>query len=472
MAKNNGSLGINIMRVLTANFWVTTIGFISSFVFPKILSIDDYALYHTYTLYLTYVNILHLGFPSGMVINYAGKDYDQIDKSQYKAEVILVGSVLSFFAIVAFVLSIVLRNQMLAFVALAILPHDLIGSYKALLQAWGRFKEFSLISTILSTAIPVVALLYYVISGILPGNTYIILPGNTYIIINLVVNWLIALFIINEISKKIKGIKMNSVLTAENWATEKTGIMLVLGNYIHTLFTSSDKQFVRWFFGNSEFAFYSFGMSMQAIMTVFITSVAQPLFPAMAQGKFKDKDYSNLKELLIVFGSFSGCAYFATSIIVNNFITKYIDSLNVVGIYFAVFPTMAVVSCLYINLYKIKNMMRLYLKTIIGILCVSIVTNALAVKLYPNYMGVAIATVITYYVWFFLGFKQFKFIKLTMKDILYLGIYTTGFFIITRNLNDFIGLLVYFVFIILTAMLFYRERVKQAAIMVTKRKVS
>lgn len=36
-------------------------------------------------------------------------------------------------------------------------------------------------------------------------------------------------------------------------------------------------------------AYYSFGMSMQSLMTVFIISIAQPLFPAMAQGKFKDE---------------------------------------------------------------------------------------------------------------------------------------------------------------------------------------
>ena len=176
--------------------------------------------------------------------------------------------------------------------------------------------------------------------------------------------------------------------------------------------------------------------------------------------------------MLIIFGSLSGCAYFATSIIVNNFIQKYINSLDVVGIYFVVFPAMAVVSCLYINLYKIKNMMRLYLKTIIGILGVSIVTNAIAVKFYPDYTGVAIATVVTYYVWFFLGFKQFKFLKLTWKDMMYLALYTVGFFFITRNLSDFIGMAVYFCFIAVIALVFYSARVKQAIRVVTRRKIN
>lgn len=202
---------------------------------------------------------------------------------------------------------------------------------------------------------------------------------------------------------------------------------MVLGNYINTLFVSADKQFVKWFFGNQEFAYYSFGMSMQSLMTVFIISIAQPLFPAMAQGKFKDEEYNSIKELLIVFGSLSGCAYFAVSIIVKLFIQKYTSSLDIVGIYFVVFPAMAVINCLYINLYKIKGIMKTYIKTLFGILLLSIILNTIFVFAVGEFTGVAIATTITYYIWFLIGFKQFEFLRITMKDVTYLIAYTIGF---------------------------------------------
>ena len=145
----------------------------------------------------------------------------------------------------------------------------------------------------------------------------------------------------------------------------------------------------------------------------------------------------------------------------NNFITKYTESLNVVGIYFVVFPAMAVVNCLYINLYKIKNLMRRYIFTIVGILLVAIVLNLIAVKIYPDYTGVSIATTITYYVWFLLGFRQFKFLKLEIKDIGYLTIYTVGFFFITRKItNEFAGVGLYLVFILILVFVFYRDKLK------------
>lgn len=39
LKKHDGLIG-NILRVLSANFWVAFIGLLSSFVFPKILTID------------------------------------------------------------------------------------------------------------------------------------------------------------------------------------------------------------------------------------------------------------------------------------------------------------------------------------------------------------------------------------------------------------------------------------------------
>lgn len=443
------SLFKNIARVLSANFLVAIIGFLGNFIFPKILTIDSYAMYHTFTLYVGYIAILHLGFPSGMVINYAGADYETIDQGQYKSETIIVFGVLSFFTIIFSGAFFITRNNMIGYIAIAILPVCITNSYKGLLQSWAKFKIYSRISTAVATAIPVVALAFYFLSGDLPGNIYIY--------IYLLVYWLVTFKVVFEAVSKTRTVKCKKILSRINWETEKTGLALVLGNYINTLFLSADKQFVKFFFSTTEFAYYSFGMSMQSLMTVFITSVAQPLFPAMAQGKFKDQDYNKVKDMLIIFGSFSGCAYFVTSFIVNNFIEKYIESLQVVGIYFVVFPAMAVINCLYINLYKIKGMMRTYVITLAGIFSIAIILNLVFVLLMGKFTGVAIATTITYYIWFLGGMKQFKFLKLAVKDIVYLILYTIGFFTITRTMEDITGFIVYFILIFVLAFVCYKN---------------
>ena len=120
--RKESSLIKNIVRVLSANFWVAVIGFIGSFIFPRILTIDAYALYHTFTLYLGYITITHLGFPSGMVINYAGMDYDSIDRKQYRSEMLLLIGILSFFTLTFLAIAVIMSNKMIAYIALAIIP--------------------------------------------------------------------------------------------------------------------------------------------------------------------------------------------------------------------------------------------------------------------------------------------------------------------------------------------------------------
>lgn len=449
MKKKDNLILTNVTRVLSANFLVAFVGFLGSFIFPKILTIDAYALYHTFTLYVGYIGILHLGFPSGMVINYAGKKHDLIDKKQYKSELILLIVILSFFTTVFLAIWIRTNNIMVLYIALAVIPVGIINSYRALYQSWMLFKKYTRYSVFISVSIPLLALTYYLKNNILPG--YI------YIIIYLFIYWIISIIFLLSECKFVEGKKPNKIFSKQNFCTEKIGLSLVIGNYINTLFVSADKQFVKWFFGTTEFAFYSFGMSMQALMTVFITSISQPLFPSMAQGIFSNNDYNRIKKLLFIFGSFSGCAYFALSFIVKHFIQKYIGSLEIIGVYFIVFPAMGVINCLYINLYKIKGKMKMYVITLFSILCTAILLNLFFVMSINHYTGVAIATTITYYVWLFMGSLQFKFLKFDFYDLEFLLFYIVGFIAITRFFEDILGFCIYLLFVILLISIIYRN---------------
>ena len=448
MGTRNSSLKRNIVNVLFANFWVSAISFAGSFIFPKILSIESYAQYHLFTLYVSYIAALHLGFPSGMVINYAGKNIETIEKRQLKSEILITLYILAFFSGLAAVLAVLLKNKMVMYIALVILPFCSVSCYRTLLQAWNQFSLYSRLSVIISVAIPIIALAIYLVTGNLNGDQYIL----AY----LFVYFSAFAFTCYSCSKYVKGVKANPLFTRKNWDTEKTGIAMLAGNYINTLFMSADKQFVNIFFSTTEFAFYSFGMSLQSLMTIFITSIAQPLFPAMAQGNWKDNDYKKAKEVLFVFGSFSGCAYFAGAIIIKLFIQKYIESLEVIGIYFMVFPAMAVVNCIYVNLYKITGKIRLYIQTLIGLLILAVALNLFMVKAYEHYTGVAIATVVVYYCWLFVGTKQFDFIKISIKDIAYLCLYTSIYIICIREINnDYLGITLYCLSMTILAVAFY-----------------
>ena len=218
-------------------------------------------------------------------------------------------------------------------------------------------------------------------------------------------------------------------------------------------------QFVNVLYSVHSFAMYSFAMSTQSMMTIFITALAQPFYPKMARGDMNKKELNFLKELFFMFGSLSGCAYFALSIVVKYFIKKYTGSLEVIGIFFAVFPAMAVINVIYINMYKIKRKLKKYVFVLLGMLGISIVFNGIAAVVHGGNIGISLATMCVYYVWLYYSQRDLEEITIGLKDTIYLVVYLGIYFSLTRVPNNIIGCVSYLVVIFIWDTVMYKSSV-------------
>ena len=426
----------NIMRVFTANGIVAVVGLLSSLFLSKALSIEDYAVYQTFILYLGYIGILHLGFPTGMSIKYAGKSHKNIDKKQYKSEINLLIVVLVIFAIAFLGVSAFKHNQMGIYIALMIFPYCFLNSYLSLFQAWEQFKSYAVLHIICSAVPLLLPIVFYFLTGNFTAYICIYIYIGIYVITTC--------FFVIKYLQEIWKTKSNKLFSRENLYVEKMGFFFMLGNYINNLLTSIDKQFILWFGTTHQFSFYSFALTMQGVMTIFITAIAQPLFPYMASGKIEGKRYTDVKRDLLMLGSASGVAYFACCLVVKNWIPKYVESLSVIEIYFAVFPAMAVINCLYFNLYKTRKMMMRYIVDLLVILGIAAAADGGAVFSGHTYIGVCLVTTIIYYIWLFYGALIFPELKFNKREYMFLGLFLILFFFISNIIkNEIIGILLY-----------------------------
>lgn len=431
----------NIFIVLITNIGTLIIGVISGFIFPKVLSVSDYSQYQTFLLYISYFGILALGLPSGMVLNYAGKEYQYINKKRFMSENKLLLFILLFFSIVFLFIYFYTNNFLIIQLTMSVIPITYINAYKSLFQAWQQFKLSLFVSFFIQTGIVILAILLLLFKGFLVSKDmiFIYILINTFVFIVLISRNLIFL----------KGIESKNIFTITNLNTIKIGFPVLIGNFMGVMFRALDKQFVRLFYDNSSFAMYSFGMSMQALMVIFITSISQPIFPKMAEGFMNNDDMINIRKLLFVFGSLSGLAFFICAFAVNIFLPRYIQSLSVISYYFLVFPALSVVNCLYINLYKIGRKFKIYIRTLLVNLIVATLMNIFVIFFKLEFYYIALATTITYYIWLFIGTRQFEFLKLDIKDFLFLLLFIIGFLIISKVLyNDpIIGFFAYLLYI-------------------------
>lgn len=443
----------NIFSVFVSNFVIIIFGFINSLVFPKLMSINEYSTYQTFTLFLAYVNILNIGMSSGLFIKYGGTDYHVINKKDYKSEILFLIIVLSIFTIFGLIISNVLRNKILLYLTLCIISVNTVGTYKALYQAWNKFKKYSIINSVIPISNTLIALLIWVLTGNLSADV-IIAP---YII----VNGMFFLYLFFEFNKETINIKPGKIFGNKNYSTVGLGIFVMIGNFSYMVFNSIGRLFIKVLFSNYDFAMYSFAISMQATIAILIISISQPLYPELASGKIEKAKLSEIKELLLLFGSLSGCAYFTFSLIIKTFIPNYMDSLKIIAILFAAFPALAIINCLYINLYKITRQLRKYILTLIIVIIISISLNALGVIIYKNYISIASAVTMTYFIWMWYSSRHFKYMKFNIRDIIYLIGYLIIYFTTTIFLENIVGLIVYMTAMIFLMILVYRKTMNE-----------
>lgn len=441
----------NIIRLLFSNIVVLVIGLVNSIIFPLLLSIDGYAMYQKYILYISYVHICQLGIASGMFINYGGNKYESIDKAVYKSEIYLLTTVLALFTGLGLFIYTIFPSYMLLMIVLSITPVCIVGAYKAFFQAWNRIAEYSIVNIISTISLTGVTVVIFLLLKKLDSKMVI----TTYLSIQV----LLSIWFGYQFFLFTKGVKHKRIFSNQNIFTAKNGFLVMAGNYIGLLFHALDKQFVNLFYSTYSFAMYSFAMSTNSIMLIFITALSQPFYPHLAKGDFHKKDLNMYKEFLFMFGTISGCAYFFVAFIVRNYIGKYTDSLEIVSIYFIVFPAVAVINVLYLNMFKVTRQLKKYILTVVSVLVLAIILNSLSILLWGNYIGIAIATVTVYYSWLILSQRHFEGIQIAFKDYGYLVLFAANYLICVQLLNSIAGLVIYTMIIVVIDFMFYKNSV-------------
>ena len=428
----------NVFKVLMSNGIVALIGLLSSLFLPNLLSIDEYASYQTFILYISYVALFNLGFPNGLSIKYAGKSFQSIEKRQLKAEMRLLLIIISIFSTFFFAVYIASKNIMVLYIVIMTFCTCYLGAITQLLQAWEMFDLYAICHVIVSALPLVLPLAFSVVFGKINSTICILSYLLVYIIVTIA-------FLTRQITLE-RRIQCAQIFSKENLNTEITGFLFHIGSYINILFHNVDKQLIKWYCSVQEFSYYSFAITMQSTMTIFLTAISQPLFPYIASGKLNSKNkIVFVKRLLLMLGSLSGIAFYACSFIVELWIPKYINSLQEIRIYFALFPAMAVINCLYFNFYKVKKLKYRYTIDLVIMLCVAVVLDLYAVSTKNGHLGVATATVIVYYFWLVYGMHVFPELKFDKNEYAFVAIYMVLFFATQYIKNNIIGMIVFLI---------------------------
>lgn len=437
----------DLFRVFNSNFINILVGIVNGFLVPAFLSLDHYAMLKTFALYISYVGILHFGIVDGLFIKYGGKDLNKVDIGKLKGERKFLLIFQSIITLVPLAFGILLEDIILIAFSLSIIPMNIQALYRYLYQAVG---EFGIYSKILLVTPNVLLILNIFIIFVLKIDHY--LP---FVIANIISYLTIFVILESQFYKKYKGIKA-VIDYKEIGGLFKVGIFIMIGNLSANLFFNADRWFVKFSLPSSDFAYYSFAISMVLLITNLMNSVTMTLYPYLAQGQ-KAETLQLMKKYIVLVGAFAAGGYFAFDFVVSTFIAKYIPSLDIIAILFAGFPAMIVINALYVNLYKANKLERTYVYTVVMMCLISIALNVVAIIFNKNTLSIALATTIAYYVWYIYSTRHFKVLKATPKELMYLILFFSSFYISTNYFNWLFGFIVYYIVILAITLLTYKR---------------
>lgn len=124
-----------IVAVLIANLVNVAFSLATNFLLPKYLSIESYAGIKEFQLYVSYVGLFHLGFVDGIYLKYGGKTLGKDVDKEFSTDLSTMCIFQTVTTIAVLIVAIILRDRILAFFAISILPQNMSNYFKFLYQA-------------------------------------------------------------------------------------------------------------------------------------------------------------------------------------------------------------------------------------------------------------------------------------------------------------------------------------------------
>lgn len=330
---------------------------------------------------------------------------------------------------------ILLRDTALFMAACAVLPINMIAYFKNLYQAVGEFKKYS---SILNWT----AILTFVINIILVGiirtdQVAIYLVG--YVLLNIWIWARLEMAFCKTLHTKFVGCGFSWSILKSNISS---GFLLLTANLSSMLLTGIDRFFVKGLLTTVDFAQYAFVASMENFLNVAVTPISISLYNYFCVNREK-REIKTAQELIISFAAVVIAGAFAVQLVLEIFLKEYLKASKVLFILFAGHLFMTVIKCLYVNLYKARKQQKKYSEKLIIVVVMAVIFNVLGFMIYPKKEAFAVATLAAAVLWFCLCQIDFKDVRCTLRQYLFLTVETAVFLCCGLFMNAVMGAVVY-----------------------------
>ena len=453
----------DVVKVAVSNVAKLLAGVLAGFLLPKMMGVNDYGMYKSFTLYATYVGLFQIGFADGIYLKYGGKTYENLNKSSFRLYTRVFWLIELGVSLISLIVGLAFFSGeyrfIIAWLSLCLFTTNIICYYQMISQITSRFSELSfrniIQSLLTSTAIIALFIIHMIAKNDISYKVYVIIYNsiNVLLLVWYVFTYRDILFGKKSAEKKEENISLRGIFLS--------GLPLMVANLCSTFILTIDRQFVNVLFETDVYAVYAFAYNLLSLITIALSAISVVLYPSLKKSN-KDSlrdNYSNLVSAILILVFFCLLSYFPLCWFIEWFLPKYCNALPIFRI---ILPGLAISSSVTVvmhNYYKTlgKNL-EFFIKSVV-ILVLSFIANLVAYSIFKTTISISVASVFVMVVWYLICEERFvKEYKVRwFKNFMYLVIVSCGFYCTTLYNNTWSALLVYALLFASTTFAFHPE---------------
>ena len=458
----------DLITVIFSNLIILLSSVVTGFIVPKLLGVEGYGYYKIFTLYLSYSALAHMGYVDGVLLQFAGKEYEELSKEKfrrYTAFFFEFQCIIAFFIII--IALFILRGEyriIFFMLAIDIVAVNMTAYYQYISQSTMRFLELSIrkvLFAILKISFVLLMLVCYTIGLTEAVNVNVYIAGLVLIDIILLVWYAITY---KEFSAGKKATYLQCKNDIRNFFKE--GIVLTIAYQTTSIIFSLDSQFVSVLYDTYTYGIYSFAYSLISMVTTVIGAVSFVLFPRLKKldSEVIINTFPNAMALITIIAVISMVGYYPLSILIISKLSEYIQALDYLRI---IIPGLSLSCCINIIMftyYQALNKHQVYFKISLFILVLAIALNYGFYKIFQDPVAISIASIITLLIWYIAS--EYYFIKnyktKRIKNFVYMILSMLVFYFVTGYLeSQIIGCFFLIVYLLISTITLYGSLIKK-----------
>ena len=444
--------GKQIVKNITASLLVQitsiSVSIILGLVVPKFVDEYQYAYWHTFLLYASYVGVLHFGLLDGIVLRYSQYDYEELDKRRLRSQfavLLLINGIASFILIILGNSKGEFAKILSCLVACSILIKNIFTYNSYLFQITNRIHKYAFV--VITRSIVYGSLVLLLI--------YFNQQSFVWYCVADLASDCAGIFLSLFSNKDLHFGKLLPFQEAvqEAWLNVSSGIMLMFANLSSMLLVGGAKMIIEWKWGTLIFGKTSFAFSVSNLILAFVSAISVVLFPSLKRMKPEALPYfyKKLRDMIMPVLFWGLLLYYPECWVLERWLPKYSNSLVYLGVLSPMIIYTSIVSLLTNNYLKAYRQERMLLIANILSVIFAILLYGICACWLENFTGMLLAVVFIIMIRSVVSeFLVMKLIHIEFKcEFVFEFVMTCAFIISTQCFNRNIGFCFYLAFLIM-----------------------